>query len=412
MSVRRLPGNAGYVIRWLPYGWGGPYCQKTLPGATFAEAKREYAAKMAAAGRRTSHRARVKELWLRYAAVELTKRSESWRGHVTGIFEQKFLPRFGELYADQLSAAHLVRYRHERELDHLWGDARFPLVKAATVDKEVKAFLALLNFSESEGLVERNPVLSRGLWKDRRPPGVKNFFTLDEWTRFVVAFDDERAWAAYIKKVRRLGPVVVNPETGSERRHGGGRLPGSKAAEEHRARLAAAVPLFRWLLVSGSRLGEALKLTWRSVDLAHGVVTIPQSKTGREKTLPLSTEARRLLTVQGRGLPDALVFPRPSGGVWDHAKLWKTFKLALSLAGGRRELRIHDLRHTAGSWLAQEGFSEAVISEVLGHARSGVTAGYVHLRPEHLRAAVERLGELAGNVAGADEITAKERAAQ
>jgi integrase len=142
------------------------------------------------------------------------------------------------------------------------------------------------------------------------------------------------------------------------------------------------------------------------VDLVRGEVTIKQEKTKRAKHLPLSTEARRILVAQGRGLPDALVFPRPpvgrtskkavkaTPGAWDRAKVWKTFKRALQLAGIRPDLRVHDLRHTAGSWLAQEGFSETVISEVLGHKRPGVTAGYVHLHPEHLRAAVEKLGEL------------------
>jgi integrase len=142
-------------------------------------------------------------------------------------------------------------------------------------------------------------------------------------------------------------------------------------------------------------VGEGVALRWKDVDLRCGFVTIYQEKTKRAKTLPLSAEARRILEMQPRGLPEALVFPRPSGGPWEHAKLWRTFKLALALSGGRGELRIHDLRHTAGSWLGQAGFSEAVISEVLGHSRAGVTAGYVHLRPDHLRDAVEKLGELA-----------------
>jgi integrase len=169
------------------------------------------------------------------------------------------------------------------------------------------------------------------------------------------------------------------------------------------------VPLFRWILVSGSRVGKGIALKWGDIDLVRGFVTIHQEKTKRPKVLPLSTEARRVLAAQGRGLPDALVFPRPSGGAWEHAKLWRTFKLALTLAGVRHELRIHDLRHTAGSWLAQEGFSEAVIAEVLGHARSGVTAGYVHLRPEHLCAAVEKLGVLS---AGDAKVTRAEKTAE
>ena len=393
MSVRRLPDGSGFVIRWLPSGKAGPYRQETLRGATFAEAKRAHAKKVAAGGRHVGRRALVKELWARYSAIELPKRAPGWRSRVEGFFERLLIPRFGELRADVLTTAHLVRYRHERELDHVRGDARMPLVKAATIDKEVSGLLALLNFAAGEGLIERNPIPPRALRRERRPAVPQNFFTTEEWQTFTAAFDDEKAWERDREKVRKLGPVLQRPGK-TARRFGGGRRPESKESHEHRERLRASMPLFRWLLVSGSRVGEGIALRWKGVDLVRGLVTIYQEKTKCAKVLPLSTEARRVLKAQGRGLPDALVFPRPSGGPWEHAKLWRTFKAALALVGGRGVLRIHDLRHTAGSWLAQEGFSEAVIAEILGHKRGGVTAGYVHLKPEHLRAAVEKLGVL------------------
>ena len=377
---------------------------KTEAGDAF---KKALAGASGRRGRGHAPRVTVSTLWARYTVIELPKRAPGWRSRVEGFFERLLIPRFGETYADSLTASHLVRYRHERELDHVYGDARKPLVKGATIDKEISGLLALLNFAAGEGLIERNPIPPRALRKERRPPVAQNFFTPLEWQNFVRAFDDGATWAAHALKVQRFGPVLQRPGKTAEgirfkpRVFGGGRKPGSAASDEHRDRLRASMPLFRWLLVSGSRVGEGIALRWKDVDLARGLVTIYQEKTKRAKVLPLSTEARRILKAQGRGLPDALVFPRPSGGAWDSAKLWRTFKLALTLSGGRRALRIHDTRHTVGSWLAQEGVSEAVIAEVLGHKRSGVTAGYVHLRPEHLRAAVERLGNLSLGVAPA-----------
>jgi integrase len=61
-------------------------------------------------------------------------------------------------------------------------------------------------------------------------------------------------------------------------------------------------------------VGEGIALLWEGVDLRRGFVTIYQEKTKRAKTLPLSAEARCILEAQPRGLPGALVFPRPSGG--------------------------------------------------------------------------------------------------
>lgn len=425
MKPRRRSDRT-WVYRYYETGCkSGRYLRVILPAETSkTDAADAYKKALASAssrrGRGHVQRVTVSTLWARYSAIELPKRAPSWRSRVEGIFERLLIPRFGALMADTLTASHLVRYRHERELDHVRGDVKKPFVKGATIDKEISAVLALLNFSVGEGLIERNPIAPRAYRRERRPRVPKNFLSIEEWDSFVHAFDDEKAWAQHARKVRGFGMVIqrpgrTKPANGepsrpfAPRRFGAGPTP--EESNQHRERLRASMPLFRWLLVSGSRVGEGIELRWKDVDLTRGTVTIYQKKTHETKTLPLSVEARRILVAQGRGLPDALVFPRPPGGVhvskkapmkpvkatpgaWDGTKLWKTFKLALRLAGGRGELRVHDLRHTAGSWLGQEGFSETVIAEVLGHKRSGVTAGYVHLKPEHLMAAVEKLGDL------------------
>ena len=52
----------------------------------------------------------------------------------------------------------------------------------------------------------------------------------------------------------------------------------------------------------------------------------------------------------------------------------------------------HDLRHTAGSYLAIAGVSERYIAEILGHKTLEMVKRYTHLKPEHLRDAVALLG--------------------
>ena len=71
-------------------------------------------------------------------------------------------------------------------------------------------------------------------------------------------------------------------------------------------------------------------------------------------------------------------------------RVGKATKAAMR-AAGIEGATFHTLRHTAGSWLAQAGESEVMIAKLLGHATPNTTRRYMHLRPEHLRATIDRL---------------------
>ena len=58
------------------------------------------------------------------------------------------------------------------------------------------------------------------------------------------------------------------------------------------------------------------------------------------------------------------------------------------------DLRFHDLRHTAGSYLMMRGASLVDVRAALGHADIKMTMRDAYLSPEHLRAAVARLDGL------------------
>jgi hypothetical protein len=49
-------------------------------------------------------------------------------------------------------------------------------------------------------------------------------------------------------------------------------------------------------------------------------------------------------------------------------------------------LRIHDLRRTVGSWLAQDGQSLHLIGDVLNHRDPKTTAGYAYFQTQQRRA--------------------------
>jgi integrase len=56
---------------------------------------------------------------------------------------------------------------------------------------------------------------------------------------------------------------------------------------------------------------------------------------------------------------------------------------------GIENLRIHDLRRTAGSYMAIQGVSPAIIGRALGHRSPQATAVYARLTQDPVRQALE-----------------------
>jgi len=64
-------------------------------------------------------------------------------------------------------------------------------------------------------------------------------------------------------------------------------------------------------------------------------------------------------------------------------------------AEGKPPVRMHDLRHTKGTLMIDEGEELVVVQRTLGHARQSITADlYVSKVPKALRKASDRCGEL------------------
>ncbi len=145
-------------------------------------------------------------------------------------------------------------------------------------------------------------------------------------------------------------------------------------------------------LNTGARRSELEGLRWGEVDLKEDMVTFRKTKNGKDRTIPLSQEASEMLIARLRARKidrGEWVFPSPNLNA--PRDFYKAFMRALDKAG-LTEFRFHDLRHTAGSYLAIEGVSERYIAEILGHKTLEMVKRYTHLRPEHLRNAVSVLG--------------------
>ncbi len=71
------------------------------------------------------------------------------------------------------------------------------------------------------------------------------------------------------------------------------------------------------------------------------------------------------------------------------------FRIACNKVG-IADFHLHDLRHTAASWLCMSGADLQDVADLLGHRDLRMTRRYSHLSPAHLSAAVKRLDGVFG----------------
>ncbi|HQQ76258.1 MAG TPA: site-specific integrase [Thermoanaerobaculia bacterium] len=411
MKPKRLP-DGRWLIRYFEDGTKqGTYRQERLDARlTKAEADKAYKQRLhEAASRRGKGYARQTfgELASRYVKAHGPKLSESWRSALEGMLRLHISTRprrradgeivtntAGEVVLDPVFRDRLIENIRPVDVEEYRNERREAGAKNATVNREVAVLLSILNFGARNDLIERNPIPHGRISK--LPEVAKDlYFTPEEWQAFSGAFDDAKKWEAFRAKTRGFGPVLMNPTKGTERRHGAGPKPEGETSHEYRERLRAAMDVFRAVLFTASRIGEVLTLTWNAIDLPRNIVRIYQHKTKRTKTLTISPDLRAVLDARPRGIGQTLVFQRPGGGPWDPSKLKGAFRLAKKISGVRPDLRIHDLRHTAASWMTLAGESERKVRDVLGHTDVRTTARYAHLAPNDLQGAVNVIGQMA-----------------
>lgn len=144
------------------------------------------------------------------------------------------------------------------------------------------------------------------------------------------------------------------------------------------------VPL---LLYTGARVSELLHAQWRHIDLDKRSWLIPTSKTGKARHVPLSQPAVAILKAVPRFKDCPYVVPNPETKLpfVTIKRAWQTARKEAALP----DLRIHDLRHSAASFMINAGIDLFAVGKVLGHADHKSTMRYSHLANDTLLAAVE-----------------------
>jgi integrase len=65
---------------------------------------------------------------------------------------------------------------------------------------------------------------------------------------------------------------------------------------------------------------------------------------------------------------------------------------------GIPDASFHTLRHTAASWLVQQGVDLYAVGQLLGHKTPRMTQRYAHLSPDYMAGAVGKLDGIMGGM--------------
>lgn len=149
--------------------------------------------------------------------------------------------------------------------------------------------------------------------------------------------------------------------------------------------------MFRIMLHTGCRPGEAKYLKWSYIDLENKLIRLPKeaTKEKRPKNLFITPAIEGVLRGLKRieGNPYVVVSEKcPGQTITCTKKAWDRIKKA---AGITTELHLHDLRHSHASVANALGYSLPMIGALLGHTQAQTTLRYAHLATDHLRRAAE-----------------------
>lgn len=143
----------------------------------------------------------------------------------------------------------------------------------------------------------------------------------------------------------------------------------------------------RLLLLTGARKSEILKARWEDVRTDLRMLTVPLSKSGKPRHIPLSDGAVELIKSIPRNPGCPWLFPghAPGKPLSDIYVFWNKLRRGLGLA----DVRVHDLRHTFASFLVNAGHSLYEVQKLLGHSDPRTTMRYAHLGQAALVAATQ-----------------------
>jgi len=224
--------------------------------------------------------------------------------------------------------------------------------KATSVARTLSAVRTFHRFALREGMVTDDP--TAGVVRPRLPRGLPHPLTLEEVTA-----------------------VIEAP------------APGTPTGVRDRA-------ILELLYGAGLRVSELTGLDVDDLDLEEGAVRV-LGKGSKERDVPIGRMAQDAIGTYLRTARPSLATARSRGALFLNARGGRLTRQSCArllagharMAGVRRTVTPHDLRHSFATHLLEGGADVRVVQELLGHASVATTQIYTLVTTEHLRTAYD-----------------------
>ena len=246
---------------------------------------------------------------------------------------KRLLPFFGNMLLSKIAVRHIEEYKRMR-LDK---------VKTGTINRELASLKHMFTIAEKLGKFDgKNPVKQ-------------------------VKFFQERQYVMKILDREEINRLI-------------------DAAAGHLK------PILIIAVSTGMRKGEIFNLRWSDIDFVDHYIHIKKTKSNVMRKVPMNgVVATTLKNIERKS---EFIFP----SFWSkkHKHIMEVFRLfkAACKKAGIRDLRFHDLRHTAATLMVTGGIPLVTVSQILGHATIHMTMKYAHPTPENKRKAVNVLASI------------------
>jgi len=175
----------------------------------------------------------------------------------------------------------------------------------------------------------------------------------------------------FVREPRKM-PVVLSPEEVA-------RLLEAAPGPKYRAAFAAAYG-------AGLRVSEVVALKVTDIESERLLLRIEQGKGRKDRFAMLSPKLLDLLRDWYRiARPPVWLFPgREALLPVTTRQLGRAFHAAVAMAGIRKRVKPHTLRHSFATHLLMRGADLRAIQELLGHSSLSTTQRYTHVDTRHL----------------------------
>lgn len=163
--------------------------------------------------------------------------------------------------------------------------------------------------------------------------------------------------------------------------------------------------LFIFAFFTGLRAGEIISLTWNNINLRERIIQVGdnnfKTKTRSIRFVPITEPVFNILSNR---LPKIInskkcyVFGKTSTIQFRGDYLSKKFKQSCRAAGLTEEVHFHSLRHSAASYLVQQGVPIYTVKDILGHTSTKTTEIYSHLNMTSLHQAMSCFNSITSQV--------------